>query len=190
MVHSVPQLGTPVPPCTPPTALQAAPTSAQLEQLRHTESEAETPPRANRPPARTHAAHQLPPAPQPPHWRWERGCHFNLPVPARSTAPHASKSRTPACSRAAAEASLRRAPAATCPVPMPHTRCHPHPSLHPGGGGMAATITHWQLRRLPPKPGNPTLPPPVAPPRLPTPITSLRRASDRRLRWRHRSPAQ
>eukprot|EP00962_Isochrysis_galbana_P021080 scaffold6201_cov137-Isochrysis_galbana.AAC.4 len=73
---------------------------------------------------------------------------------------------------------------------MPHTRYHLHPSLHPGDGGTAATCTHWQLRHLPPKPGNPTLPPSVAPPLLTTPIGSLRRASDRRVRWRHRAPAR
>eukprot|EP00962_Isochrysis_galbana_P014323 scaffold4099_cov123-Isochrysis_galbana.AAC.2 len=128
MVHSVPRLGTPVPPCTPPTALQAAPTSAQLEQLRQTESEseAETPPRANRPPARTHAAHQLPPAPQPPPWGWGRACHFNYLYPRGQPFSTPQNRAPPACSRAA-KASLRRVPAGTYPVPMPHTRYHLHP---------------------------------------------------------------
>eukprot|EP00962_Isochrysis_galbana_P041012 scaffold14943_cov120-Isochrysis_galbana.AAC.3 len=82
MVHSVPRLGTPVPPCTPPTALQAAPTSAQLEQLRQTER-----------------------------------------------------------LRVRAKQRLHRARTGLPRAPMLHTSSHQHPSLHPGGGGVAATLT-------------------------------------------------
>eukprot|EP00962_Isochrysis_galbana_P002599 scaffold707_cov145-Isochrysis_galbana.AAC.1 len=108
-------------------------------------------------------------APQPPPWGWGRGCHSNLPILPRGQPFPTPPSRAPP-------------PAAAPPRPAKHaTRdisrtyaAHPLPPL----------------RHLPPKPGNPTLPPQVAPPLLTTPISSLRRASDRRLRWRHRAPAR
>eukprot|EP00962_Isochrysis_galbana_P005809 scaffold1567_cov106-Isochrysis_galbana.AAC.15 len=133
-------------------------------------------------------------APQPPPWGWGRGCHSNLPVLPRGqpfpTPPNRAPPRAAAPPRPATRDTrhipyLCRTPATTC---TPASTLGVMARLSPVPTGSCATSTCCL-----PSPGiresdAPTSSSSAA--AYTTPITSLRRASDRRLRWRHCAPAR